>query len=543
MRVHEVRASAPRPDGTREQRAVRGVLATPHSLATAAGAEAYRAGGNAIDAALAAAAVLAVVYPHQCSIGGDLFALVHPARGTSRSVNGSGASPGGTTAAALRKRYAEIPESGPDSITVPGAVAAWGTLHELGATLPFERLLGPAIQAAAEGVPVVRSLEYGIRFRAAALVKDAGMRTTFLPNGEPLRTGARLRQSALARTLETLAREGAQDFYTGAIARRLVTGLTQVGCPLTGADLAQHRSLVDEPLSLARGDHEILTSPPNSQGFVLLEALAALDAAGIPVDALGADAAYLLSSLLLAAGDRERYLGDPRRSALPLAQLASPARLAARLRERCAQGTAPSGAMAPSPAHGDTVAVCALDCEGRAVSLIQSVYQTFGAAIMDGETGIILHNRARGFSLTPGAANEWAPAERPAHTLMPLLVQRAGHITASLGTMGGRAQPQILAQLLPGVLDPQQSLANVLRAPRWVFGARDLDFNQPTIAIEADAPQQLDVVLRMPGLDTVRIPAVDERVGHAQLARVASDGALEAASDPRSDGAAEVVVT
>jgi len=520
---------------------VQGAVATPHSLATAAGVEAYRDGGNAIDAALAAAAMLTVVYPHQCSLGGDVFALLDNAREPTCSVNGSGAAPGSVTAASMRSRCAEIPDSGPDSITVPGAVAAWGAIHERGAQLPFGRLLMPAARAAAEGVPVTASLERGIRFRSVALRADEVMCSTFLPQGEPLKLGALLRQPELAVTFERLARDGPADFYSGRIARELVAGLRRLGCPLTLEDLNNHRTEVCKPLGIAYAGGEILTSPPNSPGFALLETIAALDAAGIPVDPLGDNAGYLLSALMLATEDRDRYLGDPRRSPAPLVQLLSTDRLERRLRERGANRSVDGDSLRKTTGHGDTVAVCAIDSRGTAVSLIQSVFQTFGSALMEPGTGVILHNRARGFSLGMGAPNEWAPGGRPAHTLTPLLIRRAGRIAAALGTMGGRAQPQILAQLLPGSLDRLRPLGEVVRAPRWVFGARDIGFDEATVAIEADAPEHLDGRLSFTGLRCVRIPPLDERVGHAQVVRVAGDDTLEAASDPRSDGAAQVV--
>lgn len=520
---------------------MKGAVATPHSLATAAGVEAYRDGGNAIDAALAAAAMLTVVYPHQCSLGGDVFALIDNAREPTCSVNGSGAAPGAVSAGAMRSRYAEIPDNGPDSITVPGAVAAWGTIHERGAQLPFGRLLMPAARVAAEGVPVTPSLERGIRFRSAALRADEAMRSRFLPQGEPLKVGALLRQPELAVTFERLAREGPADFYSGCIARELTAGLRRLGCPLTLEDLKEHRTEVCEPLSIGHSGGEILTSPPNSPGFALLETIAALDAVTIPIDPLGDNAGYLLVALLLAIEDRDRYLGDPRRSPVLLSRLLSTESLERRFRERYAKCSVDRHSLRETTGHGDTVAVCAIDSHGTAVSLIQSVFQTFGSALIEPATGVILHNRARGFSLSTGAPNEWAPGERPAHTLTPLLIRRAGRIAAALGTMGGRAQPQILAQLLPGSLDLLRPLGEVVRAPRWVFGARDIDFDAATVAIEADAPEHLDGRLSLDGLRCVRIPPLDERVGHAQVVRVAGDGTLEAASDPRSDGAAQVV--
>jgi gamma-glutamyltranspeptidase/glutathione hydrolase len=522
---------------------VQGAIATPHVLATRAGAQAYADGGNAIDAALAAAATLTVVYPHQCAIGGDLFALLDDGAGQVCCINGSGAAASAATASALRARYDEMPDSGPDSITVPGIIAGWQTLHALGARLSAARLLEPAIAAAAEGVTVSASLAAGIRFRRATLARNADIGALFLPQGEPLASGALLRQPRLAGTLRRLADEGLMQFYTGAIAAQLIAGLQRAGSPLSAADFAAHRTELSAPLRLDHRGVCIHTSAPNSQGFVLLEAITAVDALGLPIQPLGDHAPQLLRALLMATEDRERYLGDPQRVNIPLDELLQAASLGRRLGAR-AQAPAARAAGAESiPAHGDTVAVCAMDSTGVAISLIQSLYQSFGSAVLEPATGVIFHNRGRGFSLTPGAANEFAPRTRPAHTLSPVLIRNATRTLAAVGTMGGRAQPQILAQIIPGILDPQASLAAILAAPRWVTGSKDIDFARPTVALEADAPRSLDAALSIEGLQVARIPARDERVGHAQVVRIEADGALQAASDPRSDGAAQICRT
>lgn len=518
-----------------------GAIATPHALATRAGADTYAAGGNAIDAALAAAAVLTVVYPHQCALGGDLFALVAPEQGPPCSVSGAGAAALATDVARLRARYSEMPDSGPDAVTVPGVVAGWQSVHALGGRLPLRQLLEPAIDCARSGVPVSASLARGIAFRSGVLAQDAGLRALFLPGGAPLSEGARLIQPALAATLQRLAEAGLEDFYRGEVARQLAAGLAALGSPVSAADLAAHASECGPPLERSHLGLTLATSPPPSQGFVLLMSVAALEALQLDIDPLGGKAVHLLQALLLAMEDRERHLGDPRHRVPPLARLLDPASLAERLAGRL-RAPGPSPGPAPGvPAHGDTVAVCTLDSSGCAVCLIQSVYQTFGAGLMDPATGIILHNRARGFSLRPEAPNALLPGMRPAHTLMPLLIRRDGRTLAAAGTMGGRAQPQVLAQLLPALCDPERALAQAVQAPRWVVGSRDIGFERLTVAIEADAPAGLDALLRVPGLATARILARDERVGHAQVVRRGPGGRLQAAADPRSDGTADVV--
>ncbi len=481
--------------------------------------------------------MLTVVYPHQCALGGDLFAVVAMPDGRVLSVNGSGAAPAHIDVAAIRSRFSEMPDFGTLPVTVPGLVAGWQSLHALGAKLSVSALLSDAIQAATAGVPVSRSLEEGIRRREVVMRRDPGLSATFFAGGRPLAQGDTLRQKPLAVTLTKLADRGLHEFYSGPLASDLVDALRRMGSAMTLDDFAQHATRVEPALSRQLFGLEFHTSPPNSQGFVLLEALAALQTFQIALQPEIAGSNQLLRALLLSIEDRESYLGDPAQLAVSLDALLDPARLRARLEQLQAP---PFTRPREVPAHGDTVAVCALDRSGMAVSLIQSVFQLFGCGILDQATGVIFHNRGRGFSLRPGAPNELRPGTRPAHTLSPLIVRNQGRVRAVLGCMGGRAQPQILAQLLPSVLDPDRSLAQTLRAPRWVVGSRDIDFPVPTIALEADAPTMWSESLRAPGHDQQRIPAQSELVGHAHVIRVDPSGALDAASDPRSDGEAIV---
>ena len=305
-------------------------------------------------------------------------------------------------------------------------------------------------------------------------------------------------------------------------------------------DLAAHHTEINDPLGLDYRDHRLLTSPPNSQGFMLLESIAAMVGLGIELDASGGDAKYKLHAAMLASEDRDRYLGDPDRVSVPLFSLLDEAAIGDRLRERLHRMQPDLKLHGRTAAQGDTVAICAMDGDGMAVSLIQSLYQTFGSGILDPETGIIVHNRARGFSLVRGAANELIPGTRPAHTLMPLLAYRDDRPLASLGTMGGRAQAQILLQILAGALDPAIPLAETLAAPRWVFGGKDLGFDYPRIAIESDAASERDEQLRTDGFMVERVESQNENMGHANAVRIRANGGFEAAADSRSDGLALV---
>jgi gamma-glutamyltranspeptidase len=418
--------------------AVRYAIACPHEEATHAGEDAFRSGGTAVDAALAAAAVLTVAYPHMCAIGGDAMALVARPDGTVTAVVGAGAAPAAADPGALGDA---MPWQGPHTITVPGMVDAWGTMAGLGTRLPWMDLLAPAIALAREGTAIAPGL-------ARAFADQPDMRARFADD---------LRQPALAATLEAIAANGPRELYEGKTAAALAAGLREAGSPMTAADLERHATEVTEPIALAVGDVEVLTTPRPTQGYVLHEILAALDAGEEPADAFRRTAA-----------ERDRTLADGR--------------------------------------SGDTVAIVAADEDGYAVSLIQSVYGSFGAGILEPRTGILLHNRGAGFSLDPASPNRLQGSKRPAHTLMPVLVRRSGRVEIAQGTMGGRAQPQINAQVLLRLL-AGATAAEAVAAPRIVVEG-------PAVATEGDA------------------------VGHAQAVRRLPDGDFDAGSDPRADGAA-----
>lgn len=522
-------------DGEREDASGRRwAIAAPHARATAAGEAAFRAGGNAIDAALAAAATLTVVYPHNCALGGDLIALVATPDGRHTVVNGSGGAARTADADDLRRLGPSMPVRGPHPVTVPGAVAAWETLHALGARRPLARALDWAIEAAENGVPVAGSLAAALIEEAELLRQNEGMRGVFFDSEGPLRLGAPLLQPALARSLRAIAADGAASLYRGPLGRRVIATLRTLGSSLGVEDLRIHATEITSPLSGRFGELEVLTAPPNSQGFVLLEILAAIDALDGEPDLLTHDAPLLAEIARLAANDRDRYLGDPRQTSVSVAELFAEARaaqLAAAARGRIEAPGQPTAATCPSSRpSGDTVAVVAVDADGYAVSLIQSIFYSFGSGILDPATGIICHNRGASFSLDPGSPNVLAPGKRPLHTLMPVLVRRRGKLTAVPGTMGGQAQPQIHAQLLLHLL-AGASPAEAVGAPRFIVEG-DVVLAEGLVAEAACS------ALVSTGFPITALADRDEEVGHAQLIACNSDGTFSAASDPRCDGAA-----
>jgi len=442
-------------------------IATPERSATAAGARAFEAGGNAIDAALAAAATLAVTYPHMCGVGGDLFALVRDASGAVTSVNASGPAPALADPGGLGSR---MPATGVATITVPGAVAGWERLHALGAARPWASAFEAAIACAADGFAPPSSL--------AAAMEATGV----------LELTEWLRQPALAATLRALAADGAGALYGGDVGARLAAGLEERGAWLRLDDLAAFAPELTPPLAGRFRDLDVLTSPPNSSGYLLLRALETLERGS-------ADPVFLTDVFQAGLRERAASLADPR---------------------------------GPS---GDTIAIVTADASGRAVSLIQSLFNAFGSQVLEPSTGIVLHNRGSAFTLEPGHPNQLAPGRRPAHTLMPVMVQREGALQGVLGTMGGAFHAQIHVQVLLHLL-AGASAQEAVAAPRWTAG---LD----GVQAEADIPSETRAALVAAGTPVTDLPPHSpSSVGHAQAIWVAGDGTFDAGSDPRADGAA-----
>jgi gamma-glutamyltranspeptidase len=500
------------------------ILAAPHPAALTAARRAARRGGNAVDAALAAAAALTVVYPHQCSLGGDLIALVHsPGPGGSVSaVVSAGAAAQAVDVDALRAADRRMPAQGPQTVTVPGVVAGWTALAEAhGTPGALAAALRDAAGLAEEGATVSAGLARAVREQAARIAADPGLTALLTsPGGAAVAEGDPLPQPRLAGVLRALA-DDPSSFYRGAVAEALADGLRRAGSPLTAADLAAHRAEFAEPLTLDVAGTRWWTAPPPSQGASLLAVLeAAAGAAKLPEPER---TGVLVARCQDASAARDRLLGDPRGARPDLDGLLRPAPLA--------------GARPPEPPFrpaGDTVAITAVDATGLAVSLIQSVYQTFGSGICEPDTGIVLHNRGSAFSLLPGHPALIGPGRRPPHTLCPVLGRSDGLLLAA-GCQGGRAQPQILAQTVPGLMDPAADPAAVLDRPRWVVGARDIGHGTQTLLAEpGSVPASASAFPS--GLPVVVAPGRTDLAGHTQAVRLSADGRLDGASDPRADG-------
>ena len=534
----------------------RGAVVAPHHLATEAGLGILRAGGSAVDAAIATNAVLGVVVPSSCGIGGDAFWLIwEAATGREYALNGSGRAPASADPAALRSSGLEtLPLRGPLTITVPGAVRSWGDAHKRFGRLPRDQVLAPAIELARDGFPAwdgfIGSVETTLAAIAPVVGGGSGFEQVFRPHGRPWRPGELVRLPALAATLERIASAGFDDFYEGDVGERQARGLAAAGCGIGWGDLRAHTSTWGDPIATDYRGIRVTTHPPNSSGIVALELLNLLEQfAPPPAAAWGAmgvtDPEWIhvaVEAAKLAMADRDALLADPDFSDVPVERLLSKdyaARLAASIRRTHA---APAPA-ATVPKGGGTIYLATADGDGNAVSLIESNYMGFGSGVVDPETGIHYQNRGSFFSLDPAAANALAPGKRTLHTLLPAMLFRPGEAAPWVvtGQMGGDAQPQILAQVVSALVDGGVDIASAVAAPRWFV--EPPEHFAPPIEVRAEprfAPGILEALAEKghPVRPTLEFSGL---LGHAHAIELveggpAAGGSLAAATDPRSAG-------
>jgi gamma-glutamyltranspeptidase/glutathione hydrolase len=450
----------------------RGMVASPHYLASLAGLDMLRAGGSAVDAAIAVNACLGVVYPHMTGMGGDAFWLIHDGPGNElHALNGSGRAVQGATREFYRGRgYAAIPERGPlAALTVPGTVDSWCAAHARFGKLALADILAPAIRYAREGYPVSEGQVRLTRATAEALAQCPFAAEAFLPGGRTPRFGEILRFPRLAAVMETVARDGRAGFYEGAVAEEIVRSLNEAGSFWTYEDLAGHRASWERPISTPYRDVTCYQHPPNSQGFahlMMLNLLEGFDIAGLREHE--ADYVHLIvEATKLAFAERDRYLGDPAFTDIPLDRLLSK-EYAAGLAGRIGREAAPP--REPALTGQDTTCTVVVDADGNAVSMIQSLYHEFGAAVAAGETGLLMQNRGAFFSLDKDHVNRLEPGKRCFHTLMPGMLFREGRPFLVYGTMGGEGQPQTGAALVTRIVDFGMDPQSAIDAPRWLYG-------------------------------------------------------------------------
>jgi gamma-glutamyltranspeptidase / glutathione hydrolase len=522
-----------------------GMVATAHPLATAAGIDILQRGGNAMDAAIAAALTTGVTMPQMCGLGGDIFLLHYDgSSGAVTALLGSGVAPELANRDYFVERgYEKMPFSGPLSIAVPGAVQGYFDAIERFGSMPAQTLFRAAIRYAAEGFPVTNILHLAIARGADGMREYPSTASVLLPGGEAPNPGSILRQPDLARTLQSLAENGPDIFYRGALAEEMGRFLEQNGGILRAADLANHQSEIGAPIQTDYRGFTVFETGLPSHGLILLQELNILENADLSRLGAGtADAIHLMAETKKrAVADRLAYAGDPKFVETPLETLLSKEFARARYESidmQRASDDVPAGAIDGS--DGNTTYLCVVDRDGNAVSLIHSVSSTFGSRVIAGSTGVLLNNRVgRGFTLEADHPNVIRPGKRTMHTLNCYLVTENGRLRWVGATPGGDLQPQVNMQILTNLIDFGMNVQQAIEAPRWSsFPSTD----------PANLPN--DFVLNIEGRAGEGVIGELERRGHrvnvlgdwagrgdVQLIEVdAENGVLLGGTDPRREG-------
>lgn len=537
--VWTVGASAERVQGRSVVMTRGGIVASEHPLASQAGAQVLAEGGNAVDAAIAANAVMGVVAPMTCGLGGDLFAIVYEAKsGRLAGLNASGWAPEGLTRAwLLEQGHTNMPQRGILSVTIPGCVAGWEALRERFGRRRLSRLLAPAVRLAEEGFPVSEIVAGYWKSSERLMTNDAVAAWTFLPGGRAPEAGELFRNPDLAWSLQQVARGGRKAYYEGAVAQRLLANAARHGGRWTAADLREFQPEWLTPISTTYRGWTVYEMPPQGQGIAALMMLNLMES--WPLGEWGRDDPrtwhVMIESKKLAYADMLRYVGDLRFAKVPVAGLLSKdyARVRAGLVD---WGRARAEALPgdPPPAGTDTTYLCAVDAEGSMVSFIQSNYNGFGSGLVAEGTGFGLQNRGGLFTLDPAHPNALAPRKRPLHTIIPGFMEKEG-VRIAFGIMGGWNQAQAHAQFVANVVDHGLNLQAALEAPRFTKQT----FDGLEVEIESRVTEPVRQALEQRGhVVKVLAPFADAVGGGQAVMRDAERGINAGASDPRKDGAA-----
>ncbi|SDX83271.1 gamma-glutamyltransferase [Paenibacillus sp. CF384] len=524
-------------------RSYRYMVTTPHYLASQVGSGILLQGGNAIDAAVAVSAALAVVYPHMTGLGGDSFFLIYSVQENRIiGLNGSGrAASAANPDQFLKEGLSRLPDRGVQSaITVPDMVDAWWEVWSKYGKLPWEELMRPALRYAEEGIPISRNLHVWMTRDEQLLRADPVLRDLYIdPVMNTIKPeGSRLKQPQLAESLRTLMHEGRDAFYEGTLMKAIVDAVRADGGLLAESDFTSHHSEWVEPLAVEYRGAQVYQMPPNSQGFSLLMMLNMLELFDLKRIPRSSSAFYHLVTEVVKRAFRYRdmYLADPTFSTIPLEQLLSK-EMAEQLVNEIQRNPVQASDCDSVPTGQDTAYASVVDEAGNAVSFIQSLYYDFGSAYTAGQTGIILQNRGSYFSLDPAHPNVLLPGKRPFHTLMPGMALKDGKPIMLMGTQGGEGQPQTQLSVITGVLDYGCTIQEAIELPRWVYG-RTWGDDSDRLRLEnrdlGDAAEQLKAW----GHQIDVVDGWDGIMGQAQGILIGSDGVISGAADPRGDGAA-----
>ena len=521
--------------------APRCMAVAPHALAAQAAVAILREGGNAIEAMLAAASTIAVVYPHMNGIGGDGFWLVAHPDEAPVAIDASGpAAQGASIALYAEQGLDAIPtRGGLAAITVAGTVGGWEEAAKIaqrwGGRLSLQRLLSDAIFYAEHGVAVTHSQVERTRGKLAELETQPGFAAQFLGGGRVPAIGERLVQPAMAATLRALASDGLDAFYRGAIAASIAQDLAAAGSPLTLEDLRGYRATTSAPLHVRLRCGDVYNTPPPTQGVLSLAILALLER--LEIERFSPESAAYVHRIVEATKQaflmRNRYLADPRCMTIDPQAMLDDAFLAPYLASIRTDAALPWGEPART---ADTIWMGAIDSEGRAVSFIQSLYHEFGSGIVLPQTGIVWQDRGCSFSLDPTHVNALAPGKKPFHTLNPAFARLRDGRAMVYGTMGGDGQPQTQAAFFTRYVAFGQSVQAAISAPRWILGRTWGEYTQ-TLKLESRFSHHVFDELRALGHDAELLEAFSESAGHAGAIVRHPSGMLEGGSDPRSDGA------
>jgi gamma-glutamyltranspeptidase / glutathione hydrolase len=507
------------------------MAATSHPLATLAAIEVLRAGGNAVDAALAAAIVLCVAEPQMTGPGGDCFVLYSPKAGLPKALNGSGRAPAKAKAEWFAERGMKtIPFNSPHAVTVPGAVDAWLTLHQDYGSKDLAELFQPGIDLAEHGVTLTPRVAWDFNYHRKNAMTDPDTAAVFAPGGTMLGLGQTLRLPALAETLKRIVKQGRKGFYEGDVAKDIVAKLNALGGLHTLEDFAAQKSEYVEPISTTYRGHQVFECPPNGQGLTALMMLRTLegydlgggkysDADLIHLHAEAAKAAYCA---------RDAFIGDPNHTGVPVERLLSDG-YAAGVRAKIRLDRASEPVFWDEAEHKHTIYLCVVDRARNAVSFINSLFDDFGSGIMAPKSGVLLHSRGKIFRTTPGHPNAIAPGKRPLHTIIPGMVMKGGKAVMPFGVMGGHYQANghahYLSQIFDRGLDPQAAV----EAPRsFAFDG--------VLQLERGIAEDIARDLTLRGHNILR---PEKPLGGAQAIWIDHDkGTLTGGSDPRKDGMA-----
>ena len=523
------------PEAGRDARGPTGAVTAGHPLAAEAGLEVLRNGGNAMDAAITMAAVLSVARPHMNGVGGDMFLIYYDeATAKAYALNASGRSGSAATLADLRARGLDaMPETGPLSVSVPGAVGGWAEALRRFGTMSWSEALEPAVQLARAGLPVSERLSLDIAGQAAKVRRDPEAARIFLPGGAPPEAGQKLRMPELAATLERIQQNGPEEFYHGETGKLVVEYLTERGGLLRAEDLAAYEPVWIDPLRGAYRDFEVLALPPNTQGVALLAELGILN--WLDLKSLKHNSADYLHTITeairFAVADRDSSIADPDAMRVTVDQLLDRDRLRRFALGIDPKGMAPKRDMQADNDHPNTVYVSVADENGNVVSLIQSLFHSFGSGLVVPGTGIVLHNRGSLFRFDESHPNVFAPRRRPYHTLSPAMMLREGVPVLAFGTPGGDGQTHTLIQLLNNILLFGMTPQEAIDAPRL----RRLP--DGSLAIEDRVPANVLEALGARGYNVLPRSGWTAEFGGAQIISIDPEtGAKRAGADRRREG-------